>query len=733
MKTPVFRFLKLVFKLGRTSCWLMRQQVRLSGGIWPAVRYAAKRIRSLGIRKSFHLVLDYSRSSTGIVETPIDLAAGGQAVASEGGWSGYALLSDKLSTPRPSPICSPVKLAEVPEERFNEVLERFNFPEYHKPIVSIIIPFHNQVKYSVECLLSLSETDDASTPYEILLADDASSENSVTGLMNVRHVRYLRNPSNLGFLHTCNRAASEAKGQYLVFLNNDTQVTPGWLSALLEVFKECPDAGAVGPKVLYPSGHLQEAGGLLRGDMTTEMVGVNDNPDHPCFNIRRAVDYCSGVCLMVEREVFLSVGGFSDEFAPAYYEDVDLCLKLRTTGRRIYYQPKSVVVHHLSKSHATPGNTLKNKLICRNRQKMVEKWQAFVDHSARTRQIAFYLPQYHPIPENDRWWGKGFTEWRNVAAATPVFDGHVQPRLPGDLGFYDLRVPEVMEQQAELAQRYGITGFCYYYYWFGGKRLLEMPLERMLDTGKPDFPFCLCWANENWTRRWDGQDKEVLLEQSHSPDDDEAIIRDLIRYLHDPRYIRINGRPLLLVYRTSLLPDMRKTGERWRQACRREGLGEIYLAGVESLGVNLEGDPDADGIDFTVAFPPHGTPYPNRSKTLKLRREALVYNYLDMIQHFVNRKDFSPKRFLSVCPGWDNTPRRKTGSTIFTGSTPGYFQAWLEWTIDQTRRFHQNDERLVFINAWNEWAEGAVLEPDSLNGHDYLEAVRNAIHNSTVR
>ena len=729
MSLPRLRFFSLV----RTAYWLLRQQVHLSGGALSAFRYATKRIWSLGLRTSLRLVSGFARSPSGLVGDWNHLIEELDTTAVKGRWLGYHLLSAKLSTPQSFLIRSPMKLAEVAEERFNEVLEQLSFPECPQPVVSIIIPFHNQMKYSVECLSSLSESTDNSTPYEILLADDASNESNITGLVQIAHVRHLRNQNNLGFLRTCNRAADEARGRYLVFLNNDTQVTPGWLGALLEVFAECPDAGAVGPKVLYPSGHLQEAGGLLRGDMTTEMVGANDDPTRPCYNIRRAVDYCSGVCLMVERDVFLSLGGFSDELAPAYYEDVDLCLKLRNAGRQIYYQPQAVIVHHLSKSHAGSGNGRKLTLISRNRQRMVEKWQAFVDHAAQTRQIAFYLPQYHPIPENDRWWGKGFTEWRNVAAATPVFEGHVQPRLPSDLGFYDLRVPEIMEQQAELARRYGVNGFCYYYYWFGGKRLLEMPLERMLNTGKPDFPFCLCWANENWTRRWDGQDKEVLLAQSHSNEDDEAIICDLMRYMRDPRYIRVNGRPLLLVYRTSLLPDMRATSERWRLACRREGLGEIYLAGVESFGVNSESDSGTDGIDFTVAFPPHGTPYSNRSTKLKLRREALIYNYLDMVQHFVSRKDVNSKRFSSVCPGWDNTPRRKTGSTIFSGSTPGYFQAWLEWTIRQTRRFHQNDERLIFINAWNEWAEGAVLEPDSQNGHDYLEAIRNGIHNSTMR
>lgn len=199
------------------------------------------------------------------------------------------------------------------------------------------------------------------------------------------------------------------------------------------------------------------------------------------------------------------------------------------------------------------------------------------------RVIAFYLPQYHPFPENDRWWGAGFTEWRNVVKARPLFRGHYQPHLPADLGFYDLRVPEVRQQQAALAERYGLSGFCYYHYWFNGHRLMQRPVEEMLASGKPDFPFMLCWANENWTRAWDGGEQEVLIRQEYSEEDDRAHIRYLLdEVFRDPRYIRVDGKPVFAVYRSALFPDMRRTIEVWREEAAARG-AELYLCRVESF------------------------------------------------------------------------------------------------------------------------------------------------------
>jgi FkbM family methyltransferase len=346
------------------------------------------------------------------------------------------------------------------------------------------------------------------------------------------------------------------------------------------------------------------------------------------------------------------------------------------------------------------------------------------------RVIAFYLPQFHPIPENDEFWGKGFTEWTNVRRAKPQFEGHYQPRLPGDLGFYDLRHVDVQRRQVELAKLYGIGGFCFYLYWFNGRRLLETPLEQYLTNEELDLPFCLCWANENWTRSWDGLTKEILVEQHHSPQDDIAFIQHLARYLADPRYIRINGRPLVIVYRPSLLPAAADTAERWRSWCRQQGIGEIYLAYVQSFESD---DPAKFGFDAAIEFPPNNLRCPLHTGELKLKNPLFSGKVFDW-EFFVRRSEqYQPPLyplFRGVNPSWDNEARRPGQGTIMIGSSPELYGHWLENALrDTVARFDDASERLVFVNAWNEWAEGAYLEPDGRYGYAYLQATRNAIEN----
>jgi lipopolysaccharide biosynthesis protein len=354
------------------------------------------------------------------------------------------------------------------------------------------------------------------------------------------------------------------------------------------------------------------------------------------------------------------------------------------------------------------------------------------------RTIAFYLPQFHPIAENDAWWGQGFTEWRNVAKARPLFPGHYQPHLPADLGFYDLRLPEAREAQADLARQHGIHGFCYYHYWFNGRRILERPFNEVLSSGKPEFPFCLCWANENWTRIWDGSAQQVLLEQHYSAEDDLAHIRALLPTFADRRYIRIGGRPLFLVYRTELLPEPERTAEIWRNEVAKAGLGDLYLARVENFVSGV--DPKKIGFDAAVEFAPNGV---NTGKVRFRGRfhrflagsgvlpgvyiAGKVINYRALMLGMLAKSDPGFKRFRCVTPMWDNTARRQTGAHIYVGSTPQLYGAWLAEMARRTIDKSPPEEQIVFVNAWNEWAEGCHLEPDLKWGRQYLEATKAAL------
>jgi len=359
--------------------------------------------------------------------------------------------------------------------------------------------------------------------------------------------------------------------------------------------------------------------------------------------------------------------------------------------------------------------------------------------SSPVRLIAFYLPQFHPIPENDYWWGKGFTEWTNVAKAEPLYQGHYQPHLPADLGFYDLRVAEVRDQQAALAKEYGIYGFCYYYYYFGGKKLLQLPMEQMIESGKPDFPFCVCWANENWTRRWDGNEDAVLIEQNNSEHDDENFIRSLLSAFKDKRYIRVNGKLLLLVYRVDLLSDPLKTSSIWRETIRKELNEELYICAMN--GWVKEIDPNKIGFDATVQFPldtnhalsvdAHLFALRNQVDPEQLKGHQF-FDYQKVADYMTNLPKPYYKFFRGAFPSWDNTSRRNSGAKIFVNSSPEYFKLFLSRTINLAMNEQEGDERMVFLNAWNEWAEGAHLEPDQKHGRKNLEAVRDALVESNL-
>ena len=343
--------------------------------------------------------------------------------------------------------------------------------------------------------------------------------------------------------------------------------------------------------------------------------------------------------------------------------------------------------------------------------------------------IAYYLPQFHPFKENNEWWGEGFTEWTNVTKARPQYLGHQQPRLPGELGFYDLRLPQVMRQQIDLAKQYGVNGFCFHHYWFGGKRLMETPVQNFLKDKSLDIDFCLCWANENWTRRWDGLENDVLISQKHSPEDDIAFLDDIMPALKDERYIRVDGKPLLILYRASSLPDAKETGKRWREHAIKNGLPGLYLVVVNAFDVS---SPQPYDFDAIVEFPPHqvGAKDITDSITpLNKNFSGRVYDYEELALRAgkIDNENFT--YFKAVMPSWDNEARKPTQGFSFYNAKPEFYAKWLDSAIKTTMK-RRPEERLVFVNAWNEWAEGAHLEPDRHNGYAYLHATANILRNS---
>ncbi len=353
----------------------------------------------------------------------------------------------------------------------------------------------------------------------------------------------------------------------------------------------------------------------------------------------------------------------------------------------------------------------------------------------QARVLAFYLPQFHSCQENDTWWGKGFTEWTNLGRALPRFAGHYQPRIPRDLGHYRLDGAETLARQIELAKGAALGGFVFYFYWFNRRRLLDAPVETFLANPGLDFPFCLMWANENWTRQWDGMDNHVLIAQEYRPEDEAALIACFARHFADPRYIRIDGRPLLFIYRAALIPDQGGAIARWRERFRTEHGEDPLLVMAQSF---TDHDPRPHGLDGAVEFPPHklttGVETINdRLEPFDLDFSAEVYDYDDIVIRSLTAVQPDYPLIKTAIPGWDNDPRREGSGLVVHGATPARYQAWLGRLIDEARARPFFGEPLVCVNAWNEWAEGAYLEPDVHFGAAYLNATGRAITGRPAR
>lgn len=383
------------------------------------------------------------------------------------------------------------------------------------------------------------------------------------------------------------------------------------------------------------------------------------------------------------------------------------------------YNPK------LSENYAEHLNLLANKQSYYYQEASPENYKR---HADDPRLIAFYLPQFHPIAENNDVWGEGFTEWINVTSDRPRFTGHIQPILPKDTGFYDLRLPLNMEKQIAMAKKYGIYGFCMYYYWFSGKKILDTPLNNFMEHPEWDFNFSICWANENWTKRWDGRDNEVIVAQKYAEDDPLKFIQDVEHILLDPRYITEDGKPVLMVYRASELKDPARYATVWRDYFRKKHGKELHLVSVMSFE---ELDPRTYGFDMALDFAPQSAFFKNDYF------EAKKYPYLDVSQQLIDinfsgqvsdyrtialnkrlNNYFKFPTYKCVTPSWDNDARKKGKGFVMQNNSPVLYGEWLYTVLmDETKN---SKAPTVFINAWNEWAEGAILEPTQHYGHAVL-------------
>lgn len=362
---------------------------------------------------------------------------------------------------------------------------------------------------------------------------------------------------------------------------------------------------------------------------------------------------------------------------------------------------------------------------------------------SNVKTIAIYLPQFHPIKENNEWWGEGFTEWTNVKKATPLFKQHYQPHIPENENYYDLSFNNPLMQQAKLAKEHGIFGFCFYHYWFNEKLLLETPLHNFLHSKEPDIPFCLSWANENWTRTWDGQSKKVLMEQKYSLEDDRKHIQYLIPFFRDSRYIKIDNKPVFIMYRSELHPQIEEATKIWREEVKKAGFDDLYLIRTEHFKKNI--DPKTHGFDAGMEFAPdndyRGEKIAKSNKTVYLLKKALhkinlkkfpeiengIFSYPQLANNMIAKPKRNYKYFRCVTPMWDNSARRKSKAAIYINSTPEIFGNWIEKMKTFTEENFEPKEQLLFINAWNEWGEGCHLEPDIKWGKAYLKSLKDMI------
>tara|TARA_R110002012_G_scaffold321971_2_gene552953 strand:- start:3569 stop:6271 length:2703 start_codon:yes stop_codon:yes gene_type:complete len=596
-----------------------------------------------------------------------------------------------------------------------------------KPVVSILIPVYGATKEVLECLQSLLDSNLKNYPFEIVIADDDPSNNDLSTIFtNIPCVNYIKNSENLGFLLNVNNAVEYCKGEYVILTNSDIVFTENSITYLLESLISDPSIAITGPKILYPNGQLQEAGCSIKRNLETTMIGHLDDPMRSNYNFDRDVDYISGACLCFRLSDFLDAGKFDENLAPAYCEDLDLCLRLTQQKRKIRYVHNSVVFHHLSVSMNSISSLYKVAQTAKNKVYLLEKHAKALENK-RKKVIALHLPQYHQTKRNNLWWGHGFTEWTGSSNAKPNYKEHYQPHIPSELGYYDLTSEVAHTRQAELAQKHSIEAFCFYYYNFGNNNeILQRAIETFISSSS-QMPFMLCWANENWTRTWDGEERNVLLKQEANSDDEFLeVLQAMERFISSPNYYKVNGKPAVCIYRASQFDNFPQKIASWRKYWKAKYGTDLHIILFDSMErVSHAPSPKVLGADAAVEFPPHGVTSRstlNEDEKINDKFEGTIIDYQNAVEELLCREHPGYIRYPSTFPSWDNTPRRQDTATVFKDSHPSIFQVYFETKLGEAD-LYADDEKLIFVNAWNEWGEGTHLEPDLKYGASHLQII----------
>lgn len=633
--------------------------------------------------------------------------------------------------------------------------------------VDVVVCVHNSPDDVARCLRSIALNRDART--RIVIVDDGSED--TTRQVIARHLAsneadiLVQHDRARGYTKAANAGMRASDADYVILLNSDTIVPAEWVSRLVEAGEADESVGIVGPLSNAASWQsvpetmmdgdlaVNDLPGTMSVDDLAELVAkMPASPVYPCPVI-------NGFCFAIKRKVIDTIGYLDEEtFPQGYGEENDYCLRLRPHRMTCGFTLSTFVFHAKSKSFnherrrklSTEGwYALVNKHSKEELAQVVDEMKAhpalararqwFRSQTARlepkAQAIGFYLPQFHPIPFNDKAWGAGFTEWRNVVKGKPRYDGHSQPFLPGELGYYDLRTRETLAQQAKLAAEHGFYGMAIYYYRFGSRRLMSAPTDTLLESAGIDLRFFYCWANEDWTRAWDGKTDDVLLKQDYSDDTLKLLVQDVAQACADTRYIRIDDRPVIMIYQLNKLPDAASTLNHIRELFVEQLNVEPILGTTWNPEFRTEWE---ELVDFIAQFPPHRTP--RVSKRMLLPRGSVpgvsdeTKDHLESYDHVVEQSleamDVYDRLAPGVCPMWDNSPRRARQANILIDSTPEKFGDWVASASQKAAEKHAQGKTpspLLFVNAWNEWAEGAVMEPSEFLGRAYLQAFARSI------